>query len=213
MTDRPDRPPSAGVSPDGRLADPMPAVDAAVPSPGGDDPDRYASRRRLLKWLIRIGTGTFALAFALPALALRSLTQATKDVAAGDLLVIAPTTPGATAGQPVKLADLAEGEGVQVFPDGKEENSNNLIELVKVGPDRVVAYSAICTHLGCAVFAGLNQEGLVHCPCHGSLFDPRADAAVVAGPAPRPLPSLPVEVDADGNLVAAGGFSGPVGVV
>ena len=36
-------------------------------------------------------------------------------------------------------------------------------------------------------------------------------AKVLFGPAGRPLPQLPLEIDGDGNLRARGGFSGPVG--
>ena len=191
-----------------------PASDAET-SGGGVPSSRLATRRRALKWLIRFGYGAFGLAFALPALALRSLTQATRDVAPGDVLVYAASTPGAPVGQPLKAADLREGTGVQVFPQGKEDNQNNLIELVRIAAgeraEGLVAYSAICTHLGCSVYAALNRDGNIACPCHASLFDPRADAKVLGGPAPRPLPSLPVTVDGDGNVVVNGSFSGPIG--
>ena len=191
-----------------------PASDAVTPG-GPVPPRRLTTRRRALKWLIRVGYGAFALAFALPALALRSLTQTTREVAPGDVLVYAASTPGAPVGQPLKAADLREGTGVQVFPRGKEDNQNNLIELVRIaagdGAGGLVAYSAICTHLGCSVYAALNRDGNIACPCHASLFDPRADAKVLGGPAPRPLPSLPVTVDGDGNVVVNGSFSGPIG--
>lgn len=54
------------------------------------------------------------------------------------------------------------------------------------------ALSAVCTHLGCltAFWAG---AGIIACPCHGSRFNP-ADGRVIAGPAPRPLPSLKLEL-------------------
>ena len=48
------------------------------------------------------------------------------------------------------------------------------------------------------------------CSCHGSQFDPKTGAEVQAGPAPRPLPALPVKVE-DGVPVVAGKFSGRVG--
>jgi ubiquinol-cytochrome c reductase iron-sulfur subunit len=49
------------------------------------------------------------------------------------------------------------------------------------------------------------------CPCHQSTFDVLDGAKPVAGPATRPLPQLPIEVDQDGYLVAKGDFSEPVG--
>ena len=49
------------------------------------------------------------------------------------------------------------------------------------------------------------------CPCHQSLFDVLDGAKNVSGPAPRPLPGLPLDVDANGYLIARGDFDGPVG--
>lgn len=169
-----------------------------------------ASRRRFLKWLTGISFAAFGVAFALPALALRTLSQERKTVAAGDLLVYAT---GERAGQAVNANDLQPMQAAQAFPQGKEETQENLIELVRLSADAsgLVAYSAICTHLGCTVLATLDKEGKILCPCHASLFDPANNAAVTRGPAGRPLPSLPIEIGADGAITAAGGFSGPVG--
>ncbi|MFB3813344.1 MAG: ubiquinol-cytochrome c reductase iron-sulfur subunit [Terriglobales bacterium] len=80
--------------------------------------------------------------------------------------------------------------------------------------DGLHAISAVCTHLGCTVKAvNLNQPRRVqikgktvevtrefHCPCHGSKY--YGDGSNYAGPAPRPLPSLKLEVAPDdGQLV------------
>lgn len=179
------------------------------------EPDQYQTRRRFLKWLIRLGYGAFAVAFLLPALALKTLSQRKEAVAKGNRLVHATGVTGAAAGQPVKASDLQPGTAVQAFPEGKTDNQQNLIEIVRLGAGNdaksVVAYSAICTHLGCAVYAKLNQQGLIACPCHGSRFDPANGAKVVGGPAPRPLPSLPIQLEQDGTLIATGPFSGPIG--
>jgi rieske iron-sulfur protein len=172
----------------------------------------HPTRRRLLVWLIRLSAAAFAAAFALPALALRTLTQVSKSLAPGDVLAYAT---GNQAGQPINANNLQPGQGVQAFPRGKTSNEDNLVELVRLASGQntgaIVAYSAICTHLGCVVHAQLNAQGLIACPCHGSLYNPADDAAVVRGPAPRPLPSLPIKVDANGDIVAAGEFSGPIG--
>ena len=173
--------------------------------------ERLATRRRMLRWAIRIGTGAFSLALLLPALALRSLTREVQDVAAGDPLVYAT---GDKAGLPVDVAAIEPVTAVQAFPQGKSGNERNLIEVVRLAADLpagLVAYSAICTHLGCTVLPRLSEQGYIVCPCHASVFDPAADARVVSGPANRPLPALPIEVSTDGVLRAAGGFEGPVG--
>jgi rieske iron-sulfur protein len=173
--------------------------------------ERLATRRRMLRWAIRIGTGAFSLALLLPALALRSLTREVQGVAAGDPLVYAT---GDKAGLPVDVAAIEPVTAVQAFPQGKSGNERNLIEVVRLAADLpagLVAYSAICTHLGCTVLPRLSEQGYIVCPCHASVFDPAADARVVSGPANRPLPALPIEVSTDGVLRAAGGFEGPVG--
>ena len=78
-------------------------------------------------------------------------------------------------------------------------------------PDAYVAYSKVCTHAGCPV--GLYQEELLQllCPCHQSLFDVTKGAKPVFGPAPRPLPQLPLMIDDQGFLVARAGYDQPIG--
>ena len=71
------------------------------------------------------------------------------------------------------------------------EDSGNPAVLVRLDGGDFVAYSAVCTHQGCEV---AYQDGQLACPCHGSIFDPANGAAVVSGPAQRPLPEVPVEV-------------------
>ena len=53
------------------------------------------------------------------------------------------------------------------------------------------AFSAVCTHMGCIVNQISNQT--IDCPCHGSQYS-IATGAVVAGPAPRPLPAKQIKV-------------------
>ena len=75
--------------------------------------------------------------------------------------------------------------------------------LIRLTRDRVVAYDAICTHARCIVQFDPDLRLLV-CYCHQAEFDPRRSAAVVAGPAPRPLPSLKVSVSGDGAIFVEG---------
>ena len=58
---------------------------------------------------------------------------------------------------------------------------------------------------------GSRTERLLACQCHFSQFDPRDGAKVVDGPAPRPLPALPLKI-VDGKLVVAQPFTAPIGV-
>jgi len=77
--------------------------------------------------------------------------------------------------------------------------------------DNIVAYSKICTHVGCP--AALYEQTTHHilCPCHQSTFDATEGARVIFGPATRPLPQLPMGVDSQGYLIALGDFQEPVG--
>ena len=75
----------------------------------------------------------------------------------------------------------------------------------------LVAYSKLCTHLGCPVGLYQAQASLLLCPCHQSTFDVPQACRPVFGPATRPLPQLPIAVDDQGYVVAQGDFSAPVG--
>ncbi|GGD18175.1 ubiquinol-cytochrome c reductase iron-sulfur subunit [Nocardioides daphniae] len=77
--------------------------------------------------------------------------------------------------------------------------------------DGIVAYSKICTHVGCPI--SLNERTTHHllCPCHQSTFDLADSGRVVFGPAARALPQLPIAVDDEGYLVAQSDFTEPVG--
>ena len=74
----------------------------------------------------------------------------------------------------------------------------------------VVAYTAICTHNGCAIADWLVTEQILSCSCHSSTFDPKQGGRVVDGPAPRALPALPLTI-VEGRLVVAKPFTSPVG--
>jgi cytochrome b6-f complex iron-sulfur subunit len=90
-------------------------------------------------------------------------------------------------------SDVAPGSAVTF------KNAGSPAVLVHLDNGDFVAYSAICTHQGCTV---AYKNGQLACPCHGSVFDPADGAAVVAGPAPKPLPEIPVKVQG-GDVVKA----------
>lgn len=131
--------------------------------------------------------------------------------------------------QPARAEDLElGGEQLQAYPADpkgliRDGSPLNLVLLVRVGDngldeetrkrsaDGVVAYSAICTHQACPVSQWSNEKKAMVCSCHGSTYDPRNGATVVFGPAPRPLPALPLKSD-NGLLIVAGGFTGRVGI-
>jgi Rieske Fe-S protein len=67
--------------------------------------------------------------------------------------------------------------------------------LVHLQNGKFVAYSAVCTHQGCSV---VYKHGELVCPCHGSVFDPSKGGRVLNGPAPSPLPRIPIKVQRGG---------------
>jgi Rieske Fe-S protein len=67
--------------------------------------------------------------------------------------------------------------------------------LIRTRDDKLLAYSQKCTHLSCAVVPKLD-EGILHCPCHEGIFD-LATGRNIAGPPPRPLPAIVLEVVGD----------------
>ena len=92
----------------------------------------------------------------------------------------------ASGGQAIaKASAVAPGSAVEFKDSGQPA------VLVHLDSGDFVAYSAVCTHQDCTV---AYRGGQLACPCHGSIFDPANGAAVVSGPARRPLPEVPVEV-------------------
>ena len=136
------------------------------------------------------------------------------------------------SGRPIKAADVTIGSVFHVIPENLHEAEHPLDEkakavvlLVRLDPadlteaedrkgwsyDGIVAYSKICTHVGCPVALYEQQTHHLLCPCHQSTFDVADGAKVVFGPAKRPLPQLPITVDDEGYLIAQSDFTEPVG--
>ena len=75
----------------------------------------------------------------------------------------------------------------------------------------ILAYSKICTHVGCPIALYEHRTHHLLCPCHQSTFDLADAGNVIFGPAARRMPQLPITVDEEGFLVAASDFAEPVG--
>ncbi|MTA47439.1 MAG: Rieske 2Fe-2S domain-containing protein, partial [Actinobacteria bacterium] len=139
------------------------------------------------------------------------------------------TDPG---DRPIKASDLEVGAVAQVLPEllpGQkrtlEDIGKDAVLLIRLRPSEfqlneerlswthegIIAFSKICSHMGCAV--ALYEQTTKHllCPCHQSTFDVTRAAKVIFGPAARPLPQLAITVDAEGNLIAKQPFTEAVG--
>jgi ubiquinol-cytochrome c reductase iron-sulfur subunit len=132
---------------------------------------------------------------------------------------------------PIKASDVTVGSVFHVMPEGidkvedvLEQKAKAAVLLMRLEPsditsakqrdwgyEGIVAYSKICTHVGCPV--GLYEQQTHHllCPCHQSTFDVTHDCKVIFGPAARPLPQLPITVNDEGYLVAREPFHEAVG--
>ena len=132
----------------------------------------------------------------------------------------------------IKASDLQVGEVAQVLPEIEDPEHRKLSDIAKdavllirlrpqefnLEADRlamthegIIAFSKICSHMGCAVALYEQQTKHLLCPCHQSTFDVTRAAKVIFGPAARPLPQLDITIDNEGYLVARQPFSEPVG--
>ncbi|MGD0286809.1 MAG: Rieske 2Fe-2S domain-containing protein [Acidimicrobiales bacterium] len=136
-------------------------------------------------------------------------------------------------GRKIKTGDLEVGGFTTVFPETDIGGAYSQTMLIRVdpppasgyltpppqfakqratwAPQGYIAFSKVCTHAGCPV--GLYQEltKKMLCPCHQSLFDVTDAAIPIFGPAPRPLPQLPLYIDDEGYFRAQDGYDEPVG--
>jgi len=161
-------------------------------------------RRSLIKRSMGVALGLIGLS---PLVLLRDLGPlpknefATTNWAAGVRLV---TDPG---NRPIKPSDLEIGAVAQVLPalpEGTERTLENIgkdaVLLIRIRPEEfnldaqrlswthngIIAFSKICSHMGCAVALYEQQTKHLLCPCHQSTFDVTRAAKVIFGPAARP---------------------------
>lgn len=195
---------------------------------GGEGERKGITRRRFtLGVIIASAAGALASLFSL----LKVLSPEKKGggyvstISAGDKLVYAK---GAAMGSSVKASTFKVGDAMLVYPAGKSSNPANLVQLIKLEEGELkpptklkltdkgfVAYSAICTHLGCTVSWVRDQKSpeasYTECFCHNSIFDPAKGAKVMGGPAPIPLAQIGIKVAGDGSIAFTGNFTGPIG--
>ena len=186
-------------------------------------------RRSLIKRTLGLSLGLVGLS---PILLLRDLGPLPEDSltkttwAEGVHLV---TDPG---NRRLRPEDLEVGAVAHVLPEIEHPEHRSLNDiakdallLIRIRPEEfrldaerlswtyegIIAFSKICSHMGCAVALYEQQTKHLLCPCHQSTFDVTRAAKVIFGPAARPLPQLAITVDSEGYLVAQSPFNEPVG--
>ncbi|MEV3930778.1 MULTISPECIES: ubiquinol-cytochrome c reductase iron-sulfur subunit [unclassified Streptomyces] len=134
--------------------------------------------------------------------------------------------------EPLRPEDVVVGSLTFAMPEGLEEDAHDFqtqiakaaLMIIRIEPDNIkdkrerewahegiVAFSKICTHVGCPISLYEQQTHHVLCPCHQSTFDLSDGARVIFGPAGHALPQLRIGVNSEGNLEALGDFEEPVG--
>jgi ubiquinol-cytochrome c reductase iron-sulfur subunit len=186
---------------------------------------RQVERRSFLLKLLGASVGVFGIINLFPFL--RSL-----GPVPGKSLFVTNWKKGSrlvtASGRVVTANDLEVGGILTVFPEGYEDTPMNAVDQVVLvrpanydlvtrpgretwGPAGYLAFSKVCTHAGCPVGLYMELTQQLLCPCHQSLFDILDGARPVFGPAPRPLPQLPLYIDDKGVLRSQAGFDEPIG--
>ena len=166
------------LPPDGRPAHEQPAWRQDFPI---DWPqDRYVERRALVKFLTLT-----SLAFTVGQFWIAGQNWLRRREGATEIRRIA------------SLSEIAVGATL-VFDYPAPHDS---CVLVRLSQAEFVAYSQKCTHLSCAVIPK-PEQGVIHCPCHEGYFDLKTGRQI-AGPPPRPLPKILLEVRGD-SIYATG---------
>ncbi|MEC4019324.1 cytochrome bc1 complex Rieske iron-sulfur subunit [Streptomyces sp. H27-D2] len=135
-------------------------------------------------------------------------------------------------GEPIRPEDVSVGSLTFAMPEGLEEDDHEFnqeiakaaLMIIRLQPENIkdkreldwshegiVAFSKICTHVGCPISLYEQQTHHVLCPCHQSTFDLADGGRVIFGPAGHALPQLRIAVNKDGELEALDGFAEPVG--
>jgi ubiquinol-cytochrome c reductase iron-sulfur subunit len=189
-------------------------------------------RRKMLGGLFALGAGIFGIVAAFPLI--RSL-----GPVPGDTLEVTDWRDGTVLvdanGRPVRKDTLVVGGVMTVYPRSTVDPSNGFITengqavdqtiLIRLSdqpfatvpgredwtPDGYVAYSKLCTHLGCPVGLYEQELELLVCPCHQSMFNVRNGAVPQFGPAPRPLPQMQLGYNDRGFLISRAPYDQAVG--
>ncbi|MFB6069975.1 MAG: ubiquinol-cytochrome c reductase iron-sulfur subunit [Halanaeroarchaeum sp.] len=191
-------------------------------------------RRRIVQTFGGLGIASFAGAMLTPLKTLGIAAQSGETEVKGQNLVLAKqfeSSSGETfdVGATITKDMMSPPDSILAYPAKLVDRKRFRIRLHRLEPDQIteptkveltaegyVAYSAICTHLGCTVdwIEEAHQETnkpYDHCYCHGSEYDPYEGAKVIHPPASRPLPQIGVTISDEGNVQLTSDFEAKVG--
>ena len=158
--------------------------------------DSLATRRGLLA-----GVGLVGLAGAITACSSggSSMSAAVADPATSSGTGGAPTATGAAAAGSSAAASGGTAAGAlastsDIPVGGGKIFGTQLAVVTQPTAGDFKAFSAVCTHMGCTV--SQIADGRIDCPCHGSEYS-ITTGAVLAGPAPSPLPAKTIKITGD----------------
>jgi Rieske Fe-S protein len=148
--------------------------------------EAQVSRRRFLRWISGIGATISGVLVGIPVIrsfmspALAKVQPATWIKVAEDIALL-------DLGVPIRVDFVQNQNDAWV-----ETRTQNAVWLFTEDGAKFKAYNGHCTHLGCSYYYDKELKTFA-CPCHRGQFDVKT-GAVLAGPPPRPLDELPVEI-------------------
>jgi Rieske Fe-S protein len=143
-------------------------------------------RRRFLARLSALGAALSAGLVAIPVLRAIIPPRARRSPE-GNWVKVAEDTALLDIGVPIRVNFVQSVEDAWV-----ETRTLNGVWLFTEDGEKFKAYNGHCTHLGCSYVYDHDRKNFF-CPCHRGQFDVKT-GAVLAGPPPRPLDELEVQV-------------------
>ncbi len=160
-----------------------PTPDASAPLAAAD----HLGRRRFLRWASGLGAALSALLVGIPSIT-AFLSPGFKRNAPRGWIKVADDVATLDVGTPIKVDFVEASRDAWV-----ESRALRTVWLFTEDGEQFTAYSGTCTHLGCGFGYDKEKDHFV-CPCHHGVFDVKS-GAVLSGPPPRPLDTLPVRVE------------------
>jgi ubiquinol-cytochrome c reductase iron-sulfur subunit len=130
------------------------------------------------------------------------------EISAGGQITVFPGIPGGATNEWADSPTLL----IHLRPEDADKARTELFAINRGSMyGNFVAYSKICTHLGCPASLYEQQTNRLLCPCHQSQFLILDNARPIFGPATRALPMLPIGLDPEGYFVAESDYKLPIG--